>query len=120
MTDTVHIKIKQGETFRIRYQWVDTADPPNPIDVTNYTGSRMQIRQYKEQPDPPEISLTVGSGITLGGADGYIDVVIDSTTTAAIDWDRGVYDLEMVIPGTPEDVTRAVEGRVRVSREVTR
>lgn len=117
MTDTVNIKIKQGETFRIRYLWVDTAG--NPIDVTAYTGSRMQIRQFKEQ-TVPEISLTVGSGISLGGASGAIDVVIDSDTTTAIDWYSGVYDLEMVIPGTPDDVTRAVEGRVTVTFEVTR
>jgi hypothetical protein len=112
-----HLIIPQGETYKVAFTWVDEDDAV--IDNTAYTGSRMQIRQYHDS-TTTEVSLTVGDGLTLGGADGVIQVEIPAETTAAWTWSSGYYDLEMVIPGTPEDVTRAVEGRVRVTPEVTR
>jgi len=112
-----HLTIPQGETYKYRFNWVDEAGVA--IDNTTYTGARMQIREYTEA-TTTEASLTVGAGITLGGATGTIDIVIPAATTEAWTWTSGVYDLEMVIPGSPEDVTRAVEGRITVTPEVTR
>jgi hypothetical protein len=79
----------------------------------------MQVRQAYDSA-AIEASLTVGSGITLGGATGTIDIEIDAATTAAWTFTDGVYDLEMVIPGSPEDVTRAVQGKICVTPEVTK
>ena len=113
----VNLKIPQGETFRARFTWVD--EDGVAVDNTAYTGSRMQIRQDYTSVST-EASLTVGNGITLGGANGIVDIEIDAVTTAAWAFTDGVYDLEMVIPGSPEDVTRAVQGKVCVTPEVTK
>lgn len=112
-----NLVIPQGETYKYRFNWVD--ENAVAIDNTTYTSSRLQIRQYTAAATT-EASLTVGAGITLGGATGTIDIEIPAATTEAWTWTSGVYDLEMVIPGSPEDVTRAVEGRIRVTPEVTR
>jgi hypothetical protein len=49
---------------------------------------------------------------------GTIDIVISATDTAAITWATGVYDLELVSSGG--EVTRLIEGKIKVSKEVTR
>ncbi len=65
------------------------------------------------------VSLTSGSGITLGGAAGTIAILISATTTAALTAPfSGVYDLELVSAGGV--VTRLLQGAATVSPEVTR
>ena len=113
----VNLTIPQGETFKARFNWVD--ENGVAIDNTAYTASRMQIRQAFTSVST-EASLTVGSGITLGGANGVIDIEISEAVTEAWTFTEGVYDLEMVIPGSPDDVTRAVQGKVCVTPEVTK
>ena len=113
----VNLTIPQGETFKARFNWVD--ENGVAIDNTAYTSSRMQIRQSYTA-TVVEANLTVGSGITLGGANGVIDIEIPEATTEAWTFTDGVYDLEMVIPGSPDDVTRAVQGKICVTPEVTK
>jgi hypothetical protein len=62
------------------------------------------------------ISLTNGSGITLGGAAGTIQLSISAVTTAALTAGTYVYDLELTYAGT---VTRLLEGQFVVTPEVT-
>jgi hypothetical protein len=64
------------------------------------------------------VSLTNGSGITLGGSAGTIDILISAVTTAGFTPNAYVYDLELVSAnGT---VIRMVEGSFTVTPEVTR
>ena len=87
----------------------------NPIDVTGYS-AWLTIREDYEQ--PVEKQLTVGSGITLGGAAGTIDCALSDTETAALKIEKGVYDL-LLDDGSGQRFV-LVEGVVTVGRAVTR
>jgi hypothetical protein len=115
---TLDIVIEQGTTFKKHLEWVDDQVPPVAIDITGYT-ARMHLREELEDPDPPIIELTDGNGrITLGGVTGTIDLFIDDADTEALTIESGVYDLEVEAPGG--DVTRLLEGKFKLSLEVTR
>ena len=108
-----NIIIEQGATWRLSLTWKDSAGAP--IDLTGYT-ARMQVRQAYGAADAL-LSLSNGTGITLGPSAGVITLTASATQTAAIAARNGVYDLEMVAPdGT---VTRLLQGSVTISPEVT-
>jgi hypothetical protein len=79
----------------------------------------MSIRQRKSDTnalltvrhdgDSPEISL--------GGANGTIDIDILASKTGALTFKWGYYDLELTDGSS--NVTRILEGRVRLSKQVT-
>lgn len=78
----------------------------------------MQVRAERDAADIL-LELTTENGrIALGDEQGTVDLVVSADDTAAIDWQAGVWDLEIVHPGG--DVTRLAEGCVGVSQEVTR
>jgi hypothetical protein len=95
--------------------WKDSAG--TAINLTGYS-ARMQVRETYSSTSTI-VSLTNGSGITLGGAAGTIAIAISATTTAALTAPfSGVYDLELVSAGGV--VTRLLQGAATVSPEVTR
>lgn len=121
MTKPAKLKltIYQGATFRKRLRWSDKATS-TPIDLTGCT-ARMQVRAEKESPTALLSLSTENGGIALGGAAGTVDLYVGATATAAITWESGLFDLEVVHPGAlPDDVTRLAEGSISVSPEVTR
>ena len=87
-----------------------------PVNLTGYT-ARMQVRETHTSPTTL-VSLTNGSGITLGGVAGTIDILISAATTAGFTPNTYVYDLELV--SANGSVTRMVEGSFTVTPEVTR
>lgn len=118
MTTPAKLKltIYQGATFRKRLAW-SAGTPAVPVDLTGCE-ARMQVRAEVESADVL-LSLTdANGGIVLGGATGVIDLYVSDEDTGAIDWDGGVWDLEIVHPGG--EVTRLAQGSVSVSPEVTR
>jgi hypothetical protein len=105
------ILCREGETFSRTVTWsVNGA----PVDLTGYTAA-MQVRASYSSATAI-ISLTNGSGITLGGAAGTIQLNISAVTTAALTAGTYVYDLELTYAGT---VTRLLEGQFVVTPEVT-
>jgi hypothetical protein len=89
------------------------------VNLTGYN-ARMQVRDSYDA-GTAIVSLTAGTGITLGGTAGTIDLALSATQTAALDGTPNtqfVYDLELV--SGAGYVTRLVEGRFYVSPEVTR
>lgn len=114
----VKLEIDQGATFDKKFTWL-TGTPRNAVavDLTGCT-ARAQVRADIDSPDVL-LQLTTENGrIVLGGVTGEIRLHIDAVTTAAIDWESGVYDLEVVFAnGT---VVRRMAGSVVVSREITR
>lgn len=118
---TLDIVIEQGATFQKKLTWADDINFPasgNPIDITGYT-ARMHLREEKDSPDPPIIALTDSNGrITIGGANGEIDLFIDDADTEALTIESGFYDLEVESPAGI--VTRLIEGTFLLSTEVTR
>jgi hypothetical protein len=112
---TYDITIEQGATFRLNLVWRDADN--NPVDLTGYV-ARMQVRaSYSDS--AVQLNLTTQNGaIVLGGALGTIAVTGAATVTDDIPIRAGVYDLELeAADGT---VTRLVQGKVRISPEVTR
>jgi hypothetical protein len=109
------ITINQGATYELTVTWKDSAG--TAINLTGYS-ARMQVRETYSSTSTI-VSLTNGSGITLGGAAGTIAILISATTTAALTAPfSGVYDLELVSAGGV--VTRLLQGAATVSPEVTR
>lgn len=106
--------IEQGATWSRVITWKDNADVL--INNTGYS-ARMKIKR-----DPNSLtdilSLTSGTGITLGGAAGTITITITDAQTAAIDAGNYFYDLEMVSGGGL--VIRLLKGKVHVSAEITK
>ena len=120
----IDLTIYQGATYWQEWTWLDSNQ--DPIDLSNYIG-RMQIREDVESATVLMEILSTGAAdkkIYIGGkvaADptlGIYGVWISAALTAAIDFESGVYDLEL------EDqngfVRRIQEGKVKISPEVTR
>jgi hypothetical protein len=112
--DKVSLTCKQGATFTRRITYKSNGVI---VNLTGYT-ARMQVRpSYAYESSVLTVDLTTGSGITITGAIGAIDLAITAGVTAAITAGNYVYDLEVVAPnGT---VTRLLEGPFIVTPEVT-
>jgi hypothetical protein len=108
------ITIEQGATFRMKLRWKDSEG--EAVDFTGYA-ARMQIRQFV-QSDEVLLSLNTGNGGISFDNDGFINVLATAEQTEEIADLAGVYDLEMV--SADNTVTRLIEGKVRISPEVTR
>ena len=107
------ITIEQGATFTLSATWKDSAGAP--VNLTGYS-ARMQVRSNYES-EEVLVSLVSPTNITLGGALGTILATISATDTQKLSIQEGVYDLELELSGV---VTRLLQGRATISREVTR
>jgi hypothetical protein len=109
----VNFVCPQGSTFRrtLTYSLDEV-----PVDLSGYS-SRLQVRQAYYSEDPI-VSLVSGSGITLGGSAGTIDILISASVTSEFPTGTHVYDLEIVSPSNIVD--RLIEGTFNVTPEVTR
>ena len=110
----LNLTFSQGATWKLAMTYTDNAGAP--INLTGYT-ARMQARPSYES-DTTVLSLTNGTGLTLGGTAGTINLLVAASATAAIDADQYVYDLE--IASASNEVTRVVQGTLIVTPEVTR
>jgi hypothetical protein len=120
MAGKVNFKINQGETFKHTLTWKDSSEVP--IDVTGFS-ARMQVRLKIDATDvlilfSSEPTDNPDGTITLGGVDGTFSLYLSADFTETITWLAAVYDLEVV--DTLGDVTRLIEGKITVSKEVTR
>jgi hypothetical protein len=104
----------QGATFNRVITWNDSDG--DPVDLGGYT-ARMQVRQ-RYVSTSTVLSLTSGSGITLGGALGTITLLVSASATAEVATGEYLYDLELVSGGGV--VTRLLQGSFTVRAEVTR
>jgi len=124
------IYIEQGTTIDFEVQYKDSTGAP--VDLTGY-GARMQIRPTVTS-ETVYLSLTSnlnpdGTGINMSGSapykpptSGSLGIYIASCTSSLLDFGDAVYDLEIFAPtdsNCPE-VTRILQGPVRLSKEVTR
>ena len=116
----LNLKIEQGATFRQPLQW-SAGTPAVPVDLTGYT-ARMQVRSELTSP-AVLLELTTENG-RIGITDataGKLELRLTATETAALAFESGVYDLELVAPDAPDNtVTRLLAGSVTVLPEVTR
>lgn len=88
---TLNLTCYQGATFDYQLTWNLAG---TPVNLTTYS-ARMQVRQTYDS-TAVALSLTSGSGITLGGTAGTIFLEASATTTAGVASGQYVYDLELV------------------------
>lgn len=86
------------------------------LNLTGYSAA-MQIRTAADS-TAYLLSLTNGSGITLGGTAGTVAVAITAAQSSAISAGSYAYDLELTAGAGL--VTRLLQGAVNVSGNVTR
>ena len=106
----------QGANFDYTLTWQAGG---SAVNLTGYS-ARMQVRDSYDA-GTAVISITSGTGITLGGTAGSIVLELSATATAALDGTPNtqyVYDLELV--SGAGYVTRLVEGNFYVYPEVTK
>jgi hypothetical protein len=106
----------QGANFDYTLTWKSAGVP---VNLTGYS-ARMQVRESYDA-GTAVVSLTSGTGITLGGTAGTIGIALTPTQTAVLDGTpniQAIYDLELV--SGAGYVTRLVEGRFYIYPEVTR
>lgn len=110
---TYNITCPQGATFDKTFT---VSLDGSPKDFTGFSAA-LQVRETFDSTSTV-VSLTNGSGITLGGVLGTIQVVIASTATAAIPAGYYSYDLEITSGAGVKD--RLLEGKFVVTPEITR
>ena len=121
------ITIEQGATTDFEVQWKDSTG--SPVDLTNYQ-ARMQIRSDYGGTLYATLSssrASDGTGLNMSGSNGTkpptsgsVGVFISAASSSAFTFSEGRYDLEMVSgSGANEYVTRLLEGKVKLSKNIT-
>ena len=113
---TLNLIIEQGSTFSKVLTYKDSSG--TVIDLSGYS-ARMQARvNVGDTYTLFSLTSASGGGLTISGVDGKITITITSTATATYKFDTAVYDLE--IDDGSGVVTRLIEGKITLSKEVTR
>lgn len=126
---TYNFTIEQGSTvdFEITYQDANS----NPIDLAGYQ-ARMQIKNavggsttyltLSSSLDATRTGLNMsGSSGTKPVASGSIGVYIAAVTSSLLDFGTAFYDLEISSgSGNTATVTRLLQGKINLSKEVTK
>lgn len=104
---------EQGATFRRKITLLDPAQ--QAIDLSGYT-ARMQVRDAKR--NTLITSLTTENGrITITASTGQVWLEIGATVTETLPIGIHLYDLELV--SGPDAVTRILEGKFQITRNMT-
>lgn len=115
MAATYNMTIDQGTTVSVQFAYRTAANAV--IDLTGYT-ARMQARPTISSAVTVMDATTANGQLTVTGATGIVTLGLTAAQSAALDFDRAYYDLEIV--DSAGVVTRLVQGTVTLSREVTR
>ena len=117
--------IEQGATTDFEIVWKDSTG--TRINLSNYQ-ARMQIRSDYGANGTLYASLSSsldpdGTGLNLSGSNGTnplssgsIGIFISAASSSAFDFSEARYDLEVV---SGSYVTRLIEGKIRLNKEVT-
>ena len=111
------IVMEQGTTFERNLYYKDNNG--KPIDITGYTAA-MHVRAQKKASEAL-LTLTSSAGyITIGGAIGHLEIHIPANEMDDLNFIWGFYDLELYPEGDTTQAFRLLEGRIRLTKEVTR
>jgi hypothetical protein len=114
--------IEQGSTTNFSIVYTDSNGIP--VDLSYYS-AKMQIRPY---PGSNDVIATLSSSLNGDGtglnmsnaASGAIGIYIASCTSSMFNFNEASYDLDVVSgSGNCPYVNRILEGKVKLSKEVT-
>jgi hypothetical protein len=112
------IEIVQGKTWTAKFRYL-TKSPKNksniPVDLTGY-GANMVIREQTSE-SATLLTLTSGSGVTLGGSAGTIEIAMTATQTSNLTAGDNVYEIELTQGYTS---IAFATGKAKVYEEITR
>ena len=119
--------IEQGATTDFEVQYKDSSNAS--VDLAGYQ-ARMQIRSDYGGTLIANLSSSLdsdGTGLNLSGsngttpvASGSIGIFISAASSSNFNFSEARYDLELVSgSGDLQNVTRLLEGKVRLSKNVT-
>jgi hypothetical protein len=120
-----NITIDQGSTFGLTMTVKEDGSAKNLASPLQYT-ARAHLRSKAENTATPsstfangtiEFTCTGSTGVANLQSNGIINMSLTAAQTAAITAGSYVYDLEIV---TGAVVTRIIQGRANVTREITR
>jgi len=114
----LNITLEQGATWRHSFALKGGSAANDPaLNLAGYV-ARMQLRTDIPAPDVLLDMSTTNGRITVDALAGRLDLLLSAADTAALDFDRAVYDLEIESAGG--EVTRVLAGTVTLSKQVTR
>lgn len=121
--------IEQGTTLDFEIAYTDSSGIP--VDLTDYTG-RMHIKPSKGgDSSSAHIVLSSslaadGTGLNFSGSNsatpptsGNIGIFISAHSSSLLSFNEAYYDLEIASGSLYPIVTRVLEGKVKLSKEVT-
>jgi len=116
MAQKANLVIEQGSKY-VQFIQVINADG-SVKDLTGYS-ARMEVRPNAAS-DTVLLSASTDTGeISINAPGGIVTITIGAAATTLLDWNTGVYDIE-VYTVDPEEVLRILEGNIALSHEVTR
>jgi hypothetical protein len=113
--------IEQGSTLNFSIVYNDSNG--QPVDLSQYS-AKMQIRQTYSSPPLLTLSSSLnadGTGLNMSSAvSGTIGIYIASCTSSLLTFNEALYDLDIISgSGNCPVVNRILEGKVKLSKEVT-
>jgi len=112
--------IEQGSTVDFSIVYSDSNG--NPVNLVEFD-SKMQIREtYTSAPLLTLSSSLNGDGTGLNmtnAASGTIGIYIASCTSSMLTFNEAIYDLDIISGSSCPVVVRILEGKVKLSKEVT-
>lgn len=111
---TYKIECEQGADFTLNLTWRDGTGAV--LNLTGYT-ARMDVRTSKDAATALVSATTENGRITLGGAEGTVQILIPASVTAGFAPGQYVYDLKLI--SATGRATRLIEGFFIVDGQVT-
>lgn len=109
---TFNIIVEKGATFTKTLTLTDDSD--NPVDLTNVTDARSQLRTRPQDTVAFDFDVSVDSDGTLG----LVSWTMSAAVTKTIPAGKGSYDLE--IQWADGTIQRLLEGTATVRENITR
>lgn len=108
--------MEQGATFERNLYYKDPDG--NPVDMSGWTAA-MHVRARKGASETLLTLTSSAADIILGGATGHLEIHIPANVMDDLNFVWGFYDLELYPSGDETKAFRLLEGRIRLTKEVT-
>ena len=128
-----NFSIEQGTTFRRTFKYkdasglaIDLALYDVNMDIRSNIGSSTAILEVNETGatkngvDSTSNTFFTITSASVGTPANEFTLFISASTTTSMSFDSAVYDIEISDNSSPKIVTRILQGKIKLSKEVTR